>query len=369
MSDAVEDSLNDQKFQRNMMSSYIQIAAVTLLIAYCLLIVLPFTSIIVWGIILAVAIYPLFLKLSARLGQQPKWAATLIVLVGLAILLVPGWLIVASTMDSAGALQQNISEGGLTIPPPREKVKEWPVVGHKVYEGWAAGSENLQAFLGKYESQVKRAGERLFHFAAGLLSGLLHFVASIVIAGAFLLFADKGYATSIAISERISPDRDKHLTDLSVATIRSVTNGVLGVALIQAVLAGIGFALIGVPAGGVLTVVVLVTAIIQIPAIIVMLPIIIWVFSFASGGAATLFAIYSIAVALSDNVLKPLLLGRGVDLPVLIVLLGAIGGMIQFGVIGLFIGAVVLGLGYRIMSDWIWHRGIGLRPEDLPSST
>lgn len=368
MNNPAEESMEDKNFQRNMVSSFIQIASVTLLVGYCLLIVAPFAGIIVWGIILAVAIYPLFLTLSAILGQQPKSAATVIVLVGLAILLVPGWLIVDSTMDSAKSLQHNISEGGLTIPPPRENVKEWPVIGPKVYEGWAAGSENLQAFLGKFESQVKRAGEWLFHVAAGLVSGLLHFVASIIIAGVFLLFADKGYATSVAISERISPGRGKHLTDLSVATIRSVTNGVLGVALIQAALAGIGFALIGVPAAGVLTVVILITAIIQIPAILIMLPIIIWVFSFAGAGAATVFAIYSIAVALSDNVLKPLLLGRGVDLPVLIVLLGAIGGMIQFGVIGLFIGAVLLGLGYRILSDWIWQRENNASPESLPSS-
>jgi predicted PurR-regulated permease PerM len=135
-----------------------------------------------------------------------------------------------------------------------------------------------------------------------------------------------------------------------------VTNGVLGVAAIQAALAGIGFALIGLPAAGLFTLVVLVLAIVQIPSLVIMIPLIVWVFSFASTGAATVFAIYAVLVGLSDNVLKPLLLGRGVDLPVLVVLLGAIGGMLTFGVIGLFIGAVILGLGYRVISDWIWHR-------------
>ena len=369
MNKPAEELGEDRNFQRNMMSSYIQIATLTLLVGYCLMVVKPFAGIIVWGVILAVAIYPLYLALAARLGQQPKVSATVIVLVGLAVLLVPGWFVIDSSIDSARALQQNIGDGGLTVPPPRESVKDWPVVGPRIYAGWNAASENLQALLGKFESQVKSVGEWLLHAVAGLTSGLLHFMASIIIAGALLLFADKGYATSIAISERISPGRGAHLTDLCVATIRSVTNGVLGVALIQAVLAGRGFALIGLPAAGLFTVLILVTAIIQIPAILIMLPLIIWVFSFASGGAATIFAIYAIAVGLSDNVLKPLLLGRGVDLPVLIVLIGAIGGMIQFGVIGLFIGAVILGLGYRIISDWIWNRELSASPEDLPASS
>jgi len=114
---------------------------------------------------------------------------------------------------------------------------------------------------------------------------------------------------------------------------------------------------------------VLVTAIIQIPAILIMVPVIIWVFSFAEPVPASIFAVWSIVVALSDNVLKPMLLGRGVDLPVLVVLLGAIGGMIKFGVIGLFIGAVILGLGYRIISDWIWPDESTVDPSGIESSS
>lgn len=109
----------------------------------------------------------------------------------------------------------------------------------------------------------------------------------------------------------------------------------------------------GVPHGGVIAGVVLITAIVQIPAILILGPVAFWVFSFADPVPATIFAVYALAVALSDNVLKPILLGRGVNLPALIVLLGAIGGMIQFGVVGLFLGAVILGLGYTIITEWI----------------
>ena len=182
------------------------------------------------------------------------------------------------------------------------------------------------------------------------------------------LYASGGYQLTCSIANRINPDRGTHWADLSVATIRSVTNGILGVAAIQAVLAGIGFFVMGVPHGGILAAIVLVTAIIQVPALLIMLPIAAWVFSFAETVPATIFAIYAVLVSLSDNFLKPMLLGRGVDLPALIVLIGAIGGMIRFGVIGLFVGAVILGLGYTIIGDWIRHPGEKFVEEDVGKS-
>ena len=173
------------------------------------------------------------------------------------------------------------------------------------------------------------------------------------IAGAALMYAKNGHSLSSSIAEKIVPGRGKDLTNMSIATIRSVTNGVLGVAIIQAVLLGIGFAVIGVPHAGLLAFVVLITAIIQIPALLIVLPVVVWVFSVTDPVPATIFAVYSLAAAASDNVLKPILLGRGVDLPALVVLIGAIGGMIAYGIIGLFLGAVLLGLGYTIAKAWL----------------
>ncbi len=355
---------DERRFTHNMMTSFIQISALVLLVGLCAVIVGPFAGIIVWGIILAVAVYPLHLKFTAALGGKAKWSATIITLAGLAILLVPGWLVVDSAVGTAQSIHADLNDGDLRIPPPNESVKGWPVIGEKLYAAWTAASSNVEAAVSQYGPQVKALAERILHAAAALISGMLHFVASIIIAGVFLMFARQGYATAVAICERISVDRGKNLADLMVSTIRSVTNGVLGVAAIQAALAGIGFAVIGLPAAGLFTLVILVLAIVQIPALLIMIPLIVWVFSFASTGAATVFAIYAVLVGLSDNVLKPLLLGRGVDLPVLVVLLGAIGGMIAFGVIGLFIGAVILGLGYRVISDWIWRREL-----DAPTET
>ena len=207
--------------------------------------------------------------------------------------------------------------------------------------------------MNEFQPQLREVGAQLARTIGSTALGVLQIAVSVIIAGVVMLYADSGYSLSCAIARKISPNRGEHLTDISIATIRSVTNGVIGVGVIQGALAGVGFFVMGIPHAGLLTAVVLITSIIQLPALLIIAPIIVWVFSFAAPLPATIFAVYMALAALSDNVLKPLLLGRGVDLPAGVVLFGAIGGMIAYGVIGLFLGAVVLGLGYTIISDWL----------------
>jgi predicted PurR-regulated permease PerM len=351
----MEDSahpVNDVNLQRNLMTTFIQIAAVVILVSYCLDIVGPFVSLIIWGLVLAIAIHPLFLKLAAALGGREKLAATLIIVIGLAIIIVPGWMMTSSIITSITAFAQEVKAGSLQIPPPSEHVANWPLIGERVYETWNAASINLEATVNNFDPSPREASMWLVGKIGSLVTGLLAFAASIIIAGVASLYPKSGYRASCALASRVSPARGQHLVDTSLATIRSVTNGVLGVAVIQAVLAGIGLIFMGVPHGGIITGIVLITSIIQVPALLIIVPLVFWVFSFAAPVPATIFAVYMLFVALSDNVLKPILLGRGVDLPAAIVLIGAIGGMIQYGVIGLFLGAVILGLGYTILTDW-----------------
>jgi len=258
-----------------------------------------------------------------------------------------------SVIASIAGFAAEVKAGTVAIRPPPDKVAEWPIVGSQIYATWSAASDNFSQFAHDFQPQLRGLSEWAARKIGGIALGILQMAASMVIAGAAMLYSDSGYSFSCSVAKRISPVRGQHWVDLSIATIRSVTNGVLGVAVIQAVLAGIGFYVMGVPHAGLLAAVVLVTAIIQVPALLIILPIVIWVFSFAAAVPATMFAIYGLLVALSDNVLKPLLLGRGVELPALLVLVGALGGMIQYGIVGLFIGAIILGLGYTIISDWV----------------
>lgn len=352
MQDSVRPE-NDVNLQRNLMTSFIQIAAIVILVSYCLDVVGPFASLVIWGLVLAVAIHPLQIKLTAALGGKKKLAATIVILVGVAIVIVPGWLMINSIISSITTFAQEVRAGSLQIPPPDDSVATWPLIGERVYETWSAASTNLEQTLNSFEPSPREVSLWLVGKIGALLAGLLAFAASIIIAGVSSLYSDSGYKASCAFASRISPSRGQYLVDTSIATIRSVTNGVLGVAVIQAVLAGIGLAVMGVPHAGVITGIVLITSIVQVPALLIIVPVVFWVFSFAAPVPATIFAVYMLFVALSDNFLKPILLGRGVDLPAVIVLIGAIGGMVQYGVIGLFLGAVILGLGYTILTDWI----------------
>ncbi len=343
----------DRNFQKNAMASFVQIAALVVLVLWCLEIVAPFVSLIVWGMIIAVALYPLHASLAEKMGGREKTSATLFVLLGLAILLAPTYMLAESSVTSLRDVGDQLKTGSVSIAPPNESVAEWPLVGDQVFEIWSAAADNLEDTLNTFEDELREIGRRVVSITGGLAVGVLQFVASIIIAGVFLVGAKEGRRTSVKFSTALVGERGEALTDLAIATIRNVAKGVLGVAIIQALLSAIGLVLIGVPAAGIWTFAVLMLAIMQLPPIFVLGPIAIWVFSVADPIPATIFLVYALVVSASDGVLKPLFLGRGMEIPMLVILLGAIGGMIAYGIVGLFVGAIVLAMGYRVLIAWM----------------
>lgn len=344
----------DQGFLANAMASFLQIGALLVLLFWCFNIVRPFIGIVVWAVIIAVAVYPLHVALAARLGGREKLSATLLVLAGLAIILVPTWMLGESSIVGLKTLAADLKAGTLRVPPPGDNVANWPVIGERVHAIWAAAASNLEATLAQYGEQLKNLGHGVFGFVTGTVVGVLQFVLSTIIAGVLLMQAQGGYvATRNIAASLVGAQEGERFTAMSILTIRSVVKGVLGVAVIQALLAAVGLAMIGVPAAGLWAGAVLVLAIIQLPPILVLGPIAFWVYSVAAPVPATIFLIYSLVVSVSDTFLKPMLLGRGVETPMLVILIGAIGGAMASGIIGLFIGAVVLALGYELLVAWM----------------
>ncbi len=315
----------------------------------------PFVGLIVWGGVIAIAVYPLFLKLVDRLGGRRKIAVSLFVLIGIAIIVVPVLAMSSSLFESAQALGEQVEEGTFHIPPPPPKVKGWPMVGTQVNEFWSQASNNLQAFADKYGPQMKGLAGQVATTLAGAGAGVLKFLFSIVIAGMFLASSETCIRGMNALSSRLfGEERGEEFNDLSAKTVRSVATGVLGVAFIQSALAGLGMAIAGVPWPGMWALLIMLLAIMQLPPVIILLPIALWVFGSADSQlVAWGFLIWALLVSFSDTVLKPMLLGRGVDVPMIVILLGAIGGMILGGIIGLFVGAVVLALAYRLLMEWL----------------
>jgi predicted PurR-regulated permease PerM len=247
----------------------------------------------------------------------------------------------------------SLKDGSLTIPMPSEKVANIPLIGHKLHDTWAMASQNLEETVSKYAPQIKSLASFFLKAAGGILSSLAQFVAAIIIAGIFLAHANGSVKATHIVFTRLFAQKGVEWANLSAATIRSVVQGVLGIAVIQATLAAIGLFMVDMPAAALLSVLVLFVAIIQLPPLLILGPAAAYVFSYADNSTATIFLIYSVLVSMSDGFLKPFLLGRGVDIPMLVILIGAIGGMIISGIIGLFLGAVILALAYKLFVAWL----------------
>ncbi|MGD8541706.1 MAG: AI-2E family transporter [Desulfobacteraceae bacterium] len=347
-------SSTNRSYETKALSVTIHVGIVLLILFWCFKISQPFIEVIAWGIIIAVAIHPGYERLNRMMGGRRRLTAAVIIAVGLIVLLVPTIMLTGSLIDTAKSYSAHLDAGTLRIPPPPENVRSWPVVGKPSYAFWNLASVNLEAALSKVAPQLKKLGMPLFAAVAGLGAGILRFVVSIIIAGVLLANAAAGSRLALAFMTRLAGDEQgKKAVDLSEATVRSVALGILGVALIQTILAGMGFLVVDVPGAGFWALLVLILAIIQLPTILILGPIILYVFSTSSTGTAIVFAIWSLAVGMSDAFLKPLLMGRGVDVPMLVIFIGAIGGFVLSGIIGLFVGAIVFALGYKLFMDWL----------------
>ena len=345
--------LDDKFFVARALEAAIRIGLVFLILYWCFKIGQPFIQTIVWGIIIAVAIHPSYDRLKSALGGRGRLAATLITLFALIVLLVPTYMLSESLISAVQGYSANIDKGTLRVPPPPESVRSWPVIGEPLHTFWNLASNNLAAALSKTAPYLKKYGIPLLSTAAGAGVGIVKFVVSIIIAGVLLANAVGGGRAARAIATRLTGAQGTMAVGLAEATVRSVTLGILGVAVIQTLAAGLGFLVVGVPGAGLWALLVLILAVVQLPTILILGPIIVYVFATASTVTAVMFAIWSLLVGMSDAFLKPLLMGRGVDVPMLVIFVGAIGGFIASGIIGLFVGAIILALGYKLFLLWL----------------
>jgi predicted PurR-regulated permease PerM len=368
----------DQEIEQRLVSSLLDVlirAGLILVLAMlCYQVLSPFLTLMVWALILAITLYPLHQSLASKIGGKQGLAATLLVVAGIVLIVVPTAMLVSSLGDSVQQLVHDVQNNALKIPAPRLSVEAWPVVGKKLHEVWSKAHADLPALVQSMQPKIGALAKAALGLVASIGSEVLQFLASLIIAGIIMAFGQAGSRGSGAIFERIFGNaRGRELARLSTATIRAVALGVIGVALIQAIIVGLALLVAGVPWAGVLAVIVLVLGIAQVPALIVTLPAIAYLWS--SGDYSTAAAIaYTVALVLTgmaDNVLKPLMLGRGVEAPMPVILLGALGGMATAGILGMFVGATLLTLGYQIFMGWVAatpHAGQAQAESDAPSA-
>jgi predicted PurR-regulated permease PerM len=347
------DNLQHPSYPQKSIETVLRVGAVLLLIATCFMILSPFAMIILWALIISISLNPIYKKLTHWLGGRPKTAAVIIAITGLAVIIVPTILLSESIIVAAKHLSVQLEAGTLSIPYPPENVQTWPLVGEKIFALWSAAANNFEATVGQYGAEIKTVAKSFLAAAAGFGGAMLQFTAAIIIAAIFLANGEGGVSNTRKLFVRLAGEKGAGFTDLAGETVRSVAAGVLGVALIQALLTAIGFVVMGIPLAGLWALAVLVLAIVQLPAMLVVAPIIVYAYATADTTSASIFTVYMLLAGASDNILKPLLMGRGSSVPVLVILMGAIGGMIMSGIIGLFVGSVILALGYELLIAWL----------------
>jgi len=351
---------------------FIQLAIRLVLLAFLLywsfVLVRPFIPILAWSMVLTVAFYPAYNWLSIRLGNRPKVAALIITMINLAIIIGPVTWLGFGLIDGLQGFAAQLGEGGFAVPSPPEGIKDWPIVGARIYGLWDQASTNLRAALRELAPHLKPLAGPVLAFAGSAGVGTFKFILSVVLAGFLFLYGPDLVAATRRIQARLIAQRSEDFVGLAGLTIRTVSQGVIGVAVLQSLLAGIGLKLAGVPHAGVLAFVLLILAILQIGSVIVILPVIVWIWATKEFTAALLLTVYLLIVSLADNVLKPMLMGRGLSTPMFVIFVGVMGGMLAHGIVGLFVGPIILAVAWELMVAWIGEDQAGAVSYDAEHS-
>jgi len=353
MIDDQGDASSRDQLSATFVEAAIRLAAVGLLMYAALVLVWPFVSIAIWSVVIAVALYPAFAWTARRLGGRRRLAAAAITVAGLLIVFGPATWLALGLIDSVRLIVERVDPSTLALPRPPASVRSWPLIGGEVYAYWDLASTNLGAALAKIAPALKPLGSTLLGVAANAGIAIASFLAAIFVAG--FLFAPAATLVDAVnkFARRLGPRRGEELVKLAGATIRAVSRGVVGISALQAVLAGLGLIVAGVPGASLITSAVLILGIIQIGPIVVLLPVVIWAWTAMAPTTAIVFMAYMVPVGLLDTVLRPIVMGRGLRVPTLVILIGVIGGTLAYGITGLFLGPIVLSVMWELGVAWI----------------
>lgn len=348
--------MKNQLTKNSVYDTTIRLIVLLLIIAWCLMIMMPFANIILWSLILSLALYPTHHGISMKLGDRPKLASFIIVIAALVLIILPTWLLIDSLIHEIKEVKLAYDEGTLKIPPPSEKVRDWPIIGESLYNFWKTASANLAQTAAKYQDQLTNLGTKLAKGIFSAAGSVIQLLIAFVIACIILVFKGAGEPVR-RFFRKLAGARGDEFADVTLKTVGNVVKGILGVALLLALMHGVAFYLAGVPYAGIWTLFVFILAVLQIPLFFVTLPVIIFFFATKSVLAAIIWAIVLVVIGFSDNILRPILLAKGAPVPMLVIFIGVIGGFIFTGFSGLFTGAIIMSLGYKLFISWIESDG------------
>jgi predicted PurR-regulated permease PerM len=351
--DAFTQFTDPEPLNKNAIDALVRLSILALLVYWAGLLLRPFLVPIAWSVILVIVLYPTYAWSIKRLHFPPSIAAGLIVVLCLVILLGPATWLGLSLAATVRWFAQRLASGELAIPPPVKAVRAWPFIGEKSYELWNLASTNLTEAFAKIEPALRPLSTRLLYLASSTGVSVFKFIISIIIAGFLFKPGPSMVKSTGVIFRRLTSEHGDEYVELVGVTIRNLARGVIGIALLQSLLVGIGLIAVGAPAAGLISLSVLILAIVQVGNAIVVIPVIIWSFFALDTFPAVLFSIYMVPVSLLDNILRPLIMARGLKTPMLVILIGLLGGVLVHGLIGLFVGPIVLAIGWELFGIWI----------------
>jgi predicted PurR-regulated permease PerM len=332
-----------------------QLLALGALLASSFLILRPFLAASSWGVTIAVATWPLLLRTETWLGGRRGPAVAVMTIALLLVLLVPFYFGVSAIVRHGKHVAHwSTSLASIHIPEPPAWVASVPVIGTRTAARWhraaAAGPEEISARLAPYA----RATVVWFVGQVGSLGLLLLQVVLTIVVVAILYSGGETASRGVErFSRRLAGARGEEAVDLAVRAVRAVALGVIVTAIVQSVFVAIGLVAVGVPFAAILTAVAFMLSVAQIGPALILIPATIWVYAYDGAIWGTAFLVWNLFCVTCDNVLRPVLIRRGADLPLLLIFAGVIGGLIAFGVIGLFIGPVVLAVAYTLLGRWV----------------
>lgn len=348
----METSNTNYNFEK-IVDILIRLGVLSLLLMWCFDILKPFVLILIWAVVIAIAIYPVHKFFLKVFKGKTILAVIVLTLFMLSVIIIPSGLVMYSLFEGLSHFRELFKSGEHLIPPPGGTTANWPAITKPIVDIWQLASDNLQAAVEKYSDEIKEYGGLILLALAGFTKGILSFIASIIIAGVLLIYADSSAIVIKKIFKKLVGKHSENFVSISILTIRNVVKGILGVAFIQAIMVGVGFFIAGVPFAGLWTILCLILAVVQVGVGLIAIPVVIYMFSVADATTAILLAIWIGITLVSDNVLKPILLGRNAPAPMLVIFLGSIGGFIYNGFIGLFLGAIILTIGYKLFMMWL----------------
>ncbi len=317
-------------------------------------VMLPFAAAVVWATMIVIATWPVLVAVQARLGGRRGPAVAVMVLALLTLLVVPTWVGISTIADNServGKFVHSLATDGL--PPPPDWLGKVPVVGERIAAKWQGMAGSPESLLARVQPHMKEAASWVAARAGGIGTTLIQLVLTVIVAGILYASGETAARGVLRFLRRLAGERGENSGRLAAKAVRAVALGIVVTALAQTLIAGAGLALSGVPHAGLLTAVVLVLCIAQVGPLLVVAPATIWLYSTGASGRGTVLLVFSLLAVTLDNLVRPVLIKRGADLPLLLIMSGVIGGVLAFGVVGLFVGPVLLAVSWTLLVAWV----------------